>query len=1560
MASNKDNNNSVFRSMTISLASPKSILEASRGEVTKPETINYRTYKPERDGLFCEKIFGPTKDWECSCGKYKRIRYKGIICDRCGVEVTEKKVRRERIGHIQLVVPVAHVWFFRSLPNKIGALIGLQSKKLEQVIYYEKYIVISPGVKEQDGINRLDLLTEDEYQTILDTLPDENQLLPDDDKNKFVAKMGGEALYEILKNIDINALSYKLRDSASKETSMQRKKETLKRLKVVEAFRESALKHAQGGVENRPEWMIVQVIPVIPPDLRPLVPLDGGRFATSDLNDLYRRVIIRNNRLKRLIEIKAPDVIMRNEKRMLQEAVDSLFDNSRKVSSVRSDSNRALKSLSDSLKGKQGRFRQNLLGKRVDYSGRSVIVVGPDLKMYECGLPKDMATELFKPFIIRKILERGIVKTVKSAKRIVDRKEPVVIEILENLVKGHPVLLNRAPTLHRLGIQAFQPKLVEGKAIRLHPLVCTGFNADFDGDQMAVHLPLGNAAVLEAQLLMLSSHNILNPANGAPITVPSQDMILGLYYMTKEKISDENNIVKGQGKSFYSLEDVTIAYNEKKVDLHAQIRLYHNTFGQKLSSIIYFDKKTGTTNKGICIEDNNYFDESGLKLEITKQDIREKKNGIATTVGRVLFNELVPQGYGYVNKLIKKNVLRDIIGGVLKACGSARTVQFLDDIKDKGYYMSFKGGLSFNLADVIVPEEKVDLIKDAEAQVDEVVGSYQMGFITDRERYNQVIDIWTTTNRTLANYVMQHMSKDRQGFNAVYMMLDSGARGSKEQIRQLSGMRGLMAKPQKAGSGGAEIIENPIISNFKEGLNVLEYFISTHGARKGLADTALKTADAGYLTRRLVDVAQDVIINEEDCGTLRGIPVRALIRNDEEVQSLYDRILGRVTVHDVIHPSTGEILAHEGDELTEDICIRIQESPIEEVEIRSVLTCESKNGVCAKCYGRNLATGKLAQRGESVGVIAAQAIGEPGTQLTLRTFHTGGVASGDSATIHAKYEGVIHFESSNIVPAYTRDKNDKGVYYSKEYTEDVLDKNGDIIGQRRIYREIGSTCEVHVVDANTGNSLQQVNIPFGAFIYVQEGDKVTKDQAIAVPDLYSSHIITNVKGKVKYVSILDGLTLRQEFDPQTGLTEKIITETKQKGVIPSIAIVLQTETKQKGIDLLVKQGAEVKQGDILFGDGDTACLAKCDGTIIIETKTDSDDLANTKCDVSVAIKNYDMPAGAHLMVENGEEVEPTITLATKVRASAKAGDITGGLPRVTELFEARNPSDQAIISEIDGVVTFGKKLKRGNREVIVTGKTGDQVSYLIPTSRQILAQENDYIKAGTQISEGEVSPADILNVLGPLEVQKYIVNEAQDVYRLQGVKINDKHFEVIVRQMMRKVQIDDPGDTQFLQEEAVNKIDFQEENDKIYGMQVILDAGGSDTYQVGQMIPLSEFKEENSLLRRKDLPIMSARDAQPATAHQILQGITRASLQTKSFLSAASFQETTKVLTEAAISAKVDNLLSMKDNVLVGHLIPAGTGLREYENTYVANIDDYNKAMRTGTSSTKRTRRKNQ
>ncbi|MDD4828868.1 MAG: DNA-directed RNA polymerase subunit beta' [Bacteroidales bacterium] len=1414
MAIKKENLiNSNFNSITVSLASPESILERSRGEVLKPETINYRTYKPERDGLFCERIFGPIKDWECHCGKYKRIRYKGIVCDRCGVEVTEKKVRRERMGHIQLVVPVAHIWFFRSLPNKIGSLLGLKTKELEQVIYYEKYIVINQGILEKDDIKIGVLLDETQYFECLDSIPSENQLLDDDDPNKFIARMGAEALIVLLKGLDLDKLSYDLRHTANRETSQQRKQEALKRLNVVEAFRDS-----RNRIENRPEWMIVQVVPVIPPELRPLVPLDGGRFATSDLNDLYRRVIIRNNRLKRLIEIKAPDVIMRNEKRMLQEAVDSLFDNSRKVSSVKSESNRALKSLSDSLKGKQGRFRQNLLGKRVDYSGRSVIVVGPDLQLHECGLPKDMASELFKPFIIRKMLERGIVKTVKSAKKIVDRRDPVVWEILENILKGHPVLLNRAPTLHRLGIQAFQPRLVEGKAIRLHPLVCSAFNADFDGDQMAVHVPLGNAAILEAQILMLASHNILNPANGAPITVPSQDMVLGLYYMTKGRLSDAERKVKGEGKLFYSPEEVQIAYNEGAIDLHANIKLRR--------SFIYNGES--------------------------------KVERVETTVGRVLFNMVVPVEFGYINQVLKKTILRDIIGDILKVCGTAKTAKFLDDIKSLGYIMAFKGGLSFNLGDVIIPEEKAILINKANQEVIDVVSNYQMGLITNNERYNQIIDVWTNTNRDLTNIVMKQVASDRQGFNPVYMMLDSGARGSKEQIRQLSGMRGLMAKPQKSGATGAEIIENPIISNFKEGLSVLEYFISTHGARKGLADTALKTADAGYLTRRLVDVAQDVIISDEDCGTLRGIPTFALKKNEEIVQTLYDRILGRVTLHDVIHPQTGEILAYSGQDLTEEICKKIEESPIEEVEIRSVLTCESKHGVCAKCYGRNLAYGRIVQKGEAVGVIAAQSIGEPGTQLTLRTFHVGGVAGGNIGTnsrIIAKYDGEFVVDELRSVEAKSA-------------------------GREKYQVVIGRSAEFRIMDTNTDSILASGYIPYGAKLYYENKSQVKKGDLIVEWDPYNAVIITEVSGKVAYESIIEGVTFRVESDDQTGLQDKVVIESRQKAKNPAVMILNSS-------------------GEVL--------------------------------------KIYDIPVGAHIMVEDGQKLNAGDSLVKIPRSFGKAGDITGGLPRVTELFEARNPSDPAVVAEIDGVVSLSKKLKRGNREVIITSKTGETRSYLVSTSKQILAQENDYIKAGSPLCEGAITPADILAIKGPMRVQEYIVNEVQEVYRLQGVKINDKHFEVIVRQMMRKVEIEDPGDTTFLEGEIANKIDFHEINDSIYGMKVVEDQGDSEYYVNGQIISARKLRDENSTLKRKDKAQIVARDAKPATARQILQGITRASLQTKSYLSAASFQETTKVLTEAAINAKQDDLLGLKENVLVGHLIPAGTGLKEYRNAFVAN-----------------------
>jgi len=1422
MAFKKDNKTkSNFTKITIGLASPEEILENSFGEVTKPETINYRTYKPERDGLFCERIFGPTKDYECACGKYKRIRYKGIVCDRCGVEVTEKKVRRERAGHIELVVPVAHIWYFRSLPNKIGYLLGLPTKKLDAIIYYERYVVIQPGAmagkKDSEGndaigSNVFDLLSEDEYNEIVDNkISPENDYLDDSDPNKFIAKMGAEAIYDLLMRLDLDSLSYELRDRANSDSSQQRKNEALKRLQVVEAFRQSVEK----GI-NRPEWMIMKIIPVTPPELRPLVPLDGGRFATSDLNDLYRRVIIRNNRLKRLMEIKAPEVILRNEKRMLQEAVDSLFDNSRKSSAVKSDSNRPLKSLSDSLKGKQGRFRQNLLGKRVDYSARSVIVVGPELKMGECGLPKLMAAELYKPFIIRKLIERGIVKTVKSAKKIVDRREPVIWDILENVMKGHPVLLNRAPTLHRLGIQAFQPKLIEGKAIQLHPLACTAFNADFDGDQMAVHLPLSNEAILEAQLLMLQSHNILNPANGAPITVPSQDMVLGLYYISKIRPG-----AKGEGLSFYGPEEAIIAHNEGKCDLHALVK--------------------------VVVDDR---DENGNSY----------KHTVETSVGRVIVNGIIPDQVGYVNKEISKKSLRDIIADVINHVGFAEACEFLDGIKNLGYRMAYEAGLSFNLDDIIIPKEKAELIEKGNAEVQQITDNYNMGFITDNERYNQVIDTWTHVNNDIGNILLKQMTEADQGFNAVFMMLDSGARGSKDQIKQLSGIRGLMAKPQKAGAEGHQIIENPILSNFKEGMSVLEYFISTHGARKGLADTAMKTADAGYLTRRLVDVSHDVIINEEDCGTLRGLVCTALKNGDEVISSLSERILGRVSVHDVVNPKTGEVIVPAGEEITEPLAEAIEKADIESVEIRSVLTCESKKGVCMKCYGRNLATRRMVQKGEAVGVIAAQAIGEPGTQLTLRTFHAGGVAANAAAnaSIVCKYETAkIEMEEVRTVP-FDEDGRD---------CEMVVSRLG----------------ELRFVDPNTKIVLSTVNVPYGSSLYFQNGDVVKRGDKIAQWDPFNAVIVTEYAGRLKFNDVMEGVTFRAETDETTGLTEKIVTESKDKSKVPTCDII--------GID-----------GEIL-------------GT-------------------------YNFPVGGHVVVEDGQTVKTGETLVKIPRAAAKGGDITGGLPRVTELFEARNPSNPAVVSEIDGEVTMGK-VKRGNREIIVTSKTGEQRKYLVSLSKQILVQEHDAVRAGTPLSDGVITPADILAIKGPTAVQEYIVNEVQDVYRLQGVKINDKHFEIIVRQMMRKVQINEPGDTSFLEQEIVDKLDFAEENDRIWGKKVVIDAGDSENMQKGQIVTARKLRDENSMLKRRDMRLVQVRDAVPATSTQILQGITRAALQTKSFMSAASFQETTKVLNEAAIRGKVDYLEGMKENVICGHLIPAGTGLREFEKIIVGSKEEY-------------------
>ena len=1397
-----------FTKITIGLASPEEIQANSHGEVLKPETINYRTYKPERDGLFCERIFGPTKDYECHCGKYKRIRYKGIVCDRCGVEVTEKKVRRERAGHIQLVVPVAHIWYFRSLPNKMGYLLGIPTKKLDMIIYYERYVVVQPGaLSDEFAVN--DLLTEDEYLEALHKLPTENQYLEDSDPNKFIAKMGAEAILELLRRIDLDSLSYELRDRANSDGSVARKSEALKRLQVVESFRASKDR-------NKPEWMIMKVIPVTPPELRPLVPLDGGRFATSDLNDLYRRVLIRNNRLKRLIEIKAPDVILRNEKRMLQEAVDSLFDNSRKSSAVKSESNRPLKSLSDSLKGKQGRFRQNLLGKRVDYSGRSVIVVGPELKMGECGLPKLMAAELYKPFIIRKLIERGIVKTVKSAKKIVDRREPIIFDILELVMKGHPVFLNRAPSLHRLSIQAFQPKLIEGKAIQLHPLACTAFTAAFDGDQMAVHLPLPNEAILESQMLMLQSHNILNPANGAPITVPSQDMVLGLYYITKLRPG-----AKGTGLTFYGPEEAIIAYNEKRVDMHAPVK--------------------------VLVDDLN---ENGLPI----------RHLVETSVGRVIVNEVIPGEVGFINTIISKKSLRDIITRVIKAVGMSRACEFLDGIKNLGYLKAYEGGLSFNLDDIIIPAEKADIVKAGNERVEQIMGDYGMGFITDNERYNQVIDTWTKVNSDIKSTLMKQMTEADQGFNAVFMMLDSGARGSADQIAQLAGMRGLMAKPQKAGADTRSTIENPILSNFKEGMSVLEYFISTHGARKGLADTALKTADAGYLTRRLVDVSHDVIINEEDCGTLRGLVCTALKNGDEIVSSLSERILGRVSVHDIAHPEDGHILVHSGEEITEPIAAAIENAGIEEVEIRSVLTCESKHGVCMKCYGRNLATSKMVQKGEAVGVIAAQSIGEPGTQLTLRTFHAGGIAGGAAA-------------NATIVA-----KNDCRVEFDELRTVDVVGEDGTP-GKVVVSR----LAEVRFINENTGIVLSTQNVPYGSQLFVSEGESLTKGTLVAKWDPFNAVIVTEVGGRIIFEDVKEGSTYRVEEDEATGLRERIIIESKERGVVPSAHIVNE--------------------------NGDT-------------------------------LRTYNFPINGHLVVEDKQVLKAGDIIVKIPRVVGSAGDITGGLPRVTELFEARNPSNPAVVSEIDGEISMGA-IKRGNREVIVTSKLGEIKKYLVPLSKQILVQENDFVRAGTPLSDGSITPGDILAIQGPTAVQEYIVNEVQDVYRLQGVKINDKHFEVIVRQMMRKVQINEPGDTRFLEQQIVDKNDFAEENDRIWGKKVVVDAGDSETMKKGMIVTARKLRDEISQLKRRDLRPVVVRDAVPATSTQILQGITRAALQTKSFMSAASFQETTKVLNEAAISGKTDYLEGMKENVICGHLIPAGTGLREFNRIVVGDKDDY-------------------
>ncbi|MCG2615799.1 DNA-directed RNA polymerase subunit beta' [Terrimonas sp. NA20] len=1414
MAIKKDNRpRPAFSKITIGLASPDTILERSYGEVLKPETINYRTYKPERDGLFCERIFGPVKDYECACGKYKRIRYKGIVCDRCGVEVTEKKVRRERMGHIKLVVPVVHIWYFKSLPNKIGYLLGVSSKKLETIIYYERFVVIQTGIRAEKGQNVGDLLTEEEYLDILDALPKDNQYLPDDDPNKFIAKMGAEAVHDMLQRIDLDQLSFDLRNAAATETSQQRKADALKRLSVVEAFRD-----ANTRITNRPEWMVMQYIPVIPPELRPLVPLDGGRFASSDLNDLYRRVIIRNNRLKRLLEIKAPEVILRNEKRMLQEAIDSLFDNSRKSNAVKAEGGRALKSLSDVLKGKQGRFRQNLLGKRVDYSGRSVIVVGPEMKLHECGLPKDMAAELFKPFIIRKLIERGIVKTVKSARKLVDKKEAVVWDILENILKGHPIMLNRAPTLHRLSIQAFQPKLIEGKAIQLHPLVTSAFNADFDGDQMAVHVPLSNAAVLEAQLLMLASHNILNPQNGTPITLPSQDMVLGLYYITKGKKTNDKETIRGEGKAFYSAEEVIIAYNEKVIDLHAWIK---------------------------------------VKANIRNNDGLLEHKLIETTVGRVIFNQHVPAEVGFVNALLTKKNLRDIIGDIIEITNVPKTAKFLDDIKQLGFRTAFQGGLSFNINDLIIPDVKEELLDNAKVEVEEVWENYNMGLITNNERYNQIVDIWSRVDTRITETLIRELASDKQGFNSVYMMLDSGARGSKQQIKQLAGIRGLMAKPRKSGSTGSEIIENPILSNFKGGLNVLDYFISTHGARKGLADTALKTADAGYLTRRLVDVAQDVVITEEDCGTLRGIATSALKDNEDIIEPLSDRIMGRTSLHDIYNPATEELIIAAGDEISEILAKRIEDAGIETVEIRSVLTCESKRGCCVKCYGKNLASGILAQRGDAVGIIAAQSIGEPGTQLTLRTFHVGGVAGSASvdSTLLAKFEGTIQFDGLRTV---TTENNE-----------------GD-----KVQIVIGRTGEVRIIDTKNDRLLITNNIPYGSTLMVKDGQKINKGDVICTWDPFNNVIVAEINGELKFENVIEGVTYREESDEQTGHREKVVIETRDKTKIPSIVV----------------EGKE--------------------------------------------LKSYNLPTGSHIIPDAGDQVKAGQVLVKIPRVLGKLRDITGGLPRVTELFEARNPSNPAVVSEIDGVVSMGA-VKRGNREIVIEAKDGVTKKYLVPLTRQILAQDGDFVKAGSPLSDGQTSPQDILSIQGPFAVQQYVVNEIQEVYRLQGVKINDKHIEVIVRQMMRKVNIVDPGDTKFLEDDSTDKFEFIEENDYIFDKKVVTEPGESSKLRAGQIVSLRDVREENSILRRSDKALVEYRDAKPATSAPTLLGITKASLGVQSWISAASFQETTKVLSSAAIHGKTDDMLGLKENVITGHPIPAGTGLREFENMIVGSKEEY-------------------
>ncbi len=1347
-----------FNSIRIRLASPDVIRSWSHGEVTKPETINYRSFKPEKDGLFCEKIFGPVKDWECNCGKYKRIRYRGVICDRCGVEVTQAKVRRERLGHIELAVPVSHIWFFKGVPSRIGHLLNMSIRDLERILYYESYVVIQPG---GTGFKKAEIISEDQYNEIMDEQPDSN----------LKARMGAEAIRDLLGELDLDELSTELRAQAKMETSVQRKKELLKRLRIVEAFRHSG---------NKPGSMILEVIPVLPPDLRPLVPLEGGRFATSDLNDLYRRVINRNNRLKKLMDIKAPEVILRNEKRMLQEAVDALFDNGRRSRAVRGQGNRPLKSLSDMLKGKQGRFRQNLLGKRVDYSGRSVIVVGPELKLNQCGLPKNMALELFKPFIIRKLEDRGYVQTVKSAKRLVEREKPEVWDILGEIIENHPVLLNRAPTLHRLGIQGFEPVLVEGKAIKIHPLVCAAFNADFDGDQMAVHVPLSFEAQIETSLLMLSTQNILSPAHGRPLATPNQDIVLGCHYLTKSRGENLNPRAAAAKlaaddprrlRVFHSPIEVRAAWDNREILLHGLIAL-----------------RTSSVN---------------LARPVSQPMV-------LTTAGRVLFNEVVPDALGFINETMDKRRLENLVGDCYSRLGPEITSDLLDALKDLGFRYATQAGFTVGIDDVRIPPEKDEIIDRARREVEEINVNYRKGNITEGERYNRVINTWTHATTEVEQVTFDGLSQDRDGFNPIFMMADSGSRGNREQVRQLAGMRGLMAKPQKKITGGmGEIIESPVIHNFKEGLNVLEYFISTHGARKGLADTALKTADAGYLTRRLVDVAQDMIINEYDCGTIRGLSVGALKDGEDIIEPLADRVLGRVPAEEIVHPITNETLCEAGQLVDEEIAARVDEaarSGLEKVRIRSVLTCDCRRGVCAKCYGRNLATGRPVDLGEAVGVIAAQSIGEPGTQLTLRTFHIGGVAGRivEQSRTQAKSPGTVRFVNLDSVPSSRED------------------------GPRLV--SVGHQGEIEIAD-DSGRIRQRFTVPYGAHLFVTDGKAVAGEDTLFEWDIYNKPVVTEKSGAVRYVDVKEKVTVRDEVDDTTGLKLLVIMEDRNKELQPAIDIMSESGHK---------------------------------------------------------LAHYPLPTGSRLEVRDGQTVSAGDVLVKIRREESKTRDITGGLPRVAELFEARRSKDAAIVAEIDGAVEFGG-VSRGMRKVFVRGDDGDAREYQIPQGKHLYVQQGSVVRAGDRLTEGPINPHDILKIKGIEEVQEYLVNEIQEVYRLQGVRIDDKHIEVIVRQMLQKVRIEDPGNTNFLEGEHVDRLMVLEENEK--------------TLRDGQ---------------------------QPATFQPLLLGITKASLSTESFISAASFQETTRVLTEAAIQGKVDHLRGLKENVIIGHLIPAGTGMPGY------------------------------